>query len=73
MQVVIAFMADPSKASEIDSLELFSGKQAYTRAVLADGWVAIGLDVSYDADDPDMMNFLTTKGGELAVQWQSFH
>ena len=54
---------------QLDSLELFAGKKAYTRAVLKDGRVAVGLELN-DAlpEMPEMMDFMTPSGFALAMQ-----
>jgi hypothetical protein len=55
----------------IDSLELFAGKKAFTKAVLDTGRVAIGIDLS-DATNilqSDLYNFLTARGFILATNF----
>lgn len=75
MQLVFSFMASDGGAKghhSLDSLELFAGKRAYTRAVLKDGRAGVSLDATYEAEDHETMNFLSDKGFVLAA-WLVCH
>ena len=70
MQLVHALIQNAAlRASpRLDSLELFAGQKAYTRAVLADGRVAVGLEIK-DAqpDAAKLMDFMAVEGFALAL------
>ena len=70
LQLVYALQQSQAlhETSQLDSLELFAGQKAYTRAILADGRVAVGLELN-DAppDTPDVMDFMSARGYALAL------
>eukprot|EP00972_Heterocapsa_arctica_P115091 16445972-Heterocapsa_arctica.AAC.1 len=70
MQLVFALTKNPAlrNSNGLDSLELFAGQKAYTRAILADGRVAVGLELKDAPEDtPELMDFMSKEGFALAL------